>query len=205
MTVPSEIFIPNPLRLSKEEELRVGAAYLANSEPQWEQLGFTPLTPLELKKKEDDIKKAFADQAIRNKKEKNMDVRRKILSVGTSQEQGWAQTEPSKNQYFDELPLASPDPNWAGGEEEIASELSAENVAIDSESVGLDLELSDIEEGKYFISVRGVIVASFDSMEKAQQMLEYIILDDSSPVKARMEEVLVFQRLKIKTGIWVER
>lgn len=202
MKKPFEIYIPNPLRLSKEEEFRVGANYLANSEPQWEKLGFTPLSPLELKKKEDDIKKAFEDQAKRNKKEKNMN-RRQMLSVGTDKEQGWASSIPPI-QYDNEQKLTVPDPNWVDPNAEVQEEDNLEIIESDP-GPGVDLELSDIEEGKYFISVKGVIVASFDSMEKTQQMLEYIVLDDSAPVKAEMEEILVFQRLKIKTGIWVER
>lgn len=65
--------------------------------------------------------------------------------------------------------------------------------------------LSNLEINRYFISIENEIIFSSPSLLEIEEMLDYILFDADSPLgDVSVEDISVFKKLEVKTGIVVK-
>jgi hypothetical protein len=81
-------------------------------------------------------------------------------------------------------------------------EIKSPSEEISDDKLTIQPTLLDVKAGQFCLTVRGEIIAVFDSIEEAEEEVDFIIFsNESSFSDVNLEDIAVFKKLKLRAGI----
>lgn len=150
---------------------------------------------------------------------RNFNIKKASISSGSSEEQLWLNN--TAKFYDEELLKVSPEehPHLEDGKDSLSLEkeanfINSEKIKVEDLNSSIkknsfveendtlpELNVYDISPGQYGIVYDNNVIAVVDSEDDVLNTLEYLVFHKDSPYEVSLQELSVFFKLKISTGI----
>lgn len=178
-------------RPTPQEQLQKWQDQWGQQEPFWSSANVDVPSNQQFIKRDNYYRQLSQNLVTKNKGAK----KKQMTQQDTSQDPAWIRGINQMEYYNEELISDPPAPG-------LSDDLMVEE-DLDSSDELPELELLDIESGKYFIMVKGSIRASTSSLNEIKEIISLLLSEDNVLLPTKLEDISVFQRLKIQTGVFI--